>query len=130
MTYRLITKAILTITSAAGVKSEREIEIRAFASPKRDAVGALTVDGVSVSYKRTGGKGRGTVDTRYMYFPAKGESAYAAITASEATALVGGTASIAALAPVTPVAPPAEAPAEAPAPTLTRAQRRASKQAA
>lgn len=148
MSYRLITKAILSIVNATGVKSEREIEVRAYPAPKRDASGAIEVDGVSASYKRTGGKGRGTADNRYMYFPAKGESAYCDITESEAQALVGGTVvvtSVAAPAPVaTPAAPapvvadgPTDAAAEsrpaeleqpdAPAPALTRAQRRAAR---
>ena len=135
MSYRLITKATLTITSATGTPFARDIEVRAYPSPKRDASGAITVDGVSASYKRTGGKGRGTSDNRYMYFPAKGESAYCAITDDEAMALIGGNVTVVSAAPVAPVAPvagsePTSEPIAAPAPTLTRTQRRAAKQTA
>lgn len=91
MSYRLITKATLAITNAAGVESPpRVVEVRAYPSPKRDAAGMLTVDGAQVSYKRTGGKGRGTADRRYAYFPMGTESAYIEITEAEATAFVGG----------------------------------------
>lgn len=140
MSYRLITKAILAITNAAGETASAEVEVRAYPSPKRDASGTITVDGNVQQYKRTGGKGRGTADTRYMYFPMKGESAYCAITESQATALVGGQVKIDAIvaaapapAPVEPAKTeeqPTEPSTEAPAPNLTRAQRRAAKQAA
>ena len=77
MSYRLITKATLTIVAASGVALvPRVIDIRAYPSPKRDASGMLTLDGVMVSYKRTGGKGRGTADHCYVYFPVGTESAY------------------------------------------------------
>lgn len=89
MSYRLITKATLVIESANNERIERVVEIRAYPSPKRDAVGTLSVNGEDVPYKRTGGKGRGTQDRRYMYFPLGAESAYVEITESEANALPG-----------------------------------------
>lgn len=140
MSYRLITKAVLAITNAAGETTSADVEVRAYPAPKRDASGTITVDGKVAQYKRTGGKGRGVSDTRYMYFPMKGESAYCAITEAQATALVGGQVAIDRVVaveptpavveqPTTPVEPTPEAPAEntAPVPALTRAQRRAAK---
>lgn len=101
MSYRLITKATLTIIAADGTTHERVTEVRAYPSPKRDASGAITVDGASTAYKRTGGKGRGTADNRYMYFPLGKESAYTAITESEAAALIGGTVTVTSIATLT-----------------------------
>lgn len=117
MSYKLITKALFTVTNAAGVKTEREVQVRAYPAPKRDASGSITIDGADGSYKRTGGKGRGTVDNRYMYAVIKGQPAFWPITEAEATALAGGVATLASIAaPVAP-APAAAAPVapEAPA---------------
>lgn len=91
MSYRLITKANMTIKSADGKTTERQVECRQYAAPKRDNAGMIDIDGNSVGFKRTGGKGRGTADHRYMYAPIKGVSAFWSITEAEATALVGGT---------------------------------------
>jgi hypothetical protein len=100
MSYRLITKATLTVLAASGSAiAPRIIEVRAYPSPKRDASGSLTLDGTTVSYKRTGGKGRGTSDHRYVYFPVGTESAYSEITEAEAMAFVGGSVSIASIKP-------------------------------
>lgn len=125
MSYRLITRATLTITPATGEPITRVTEVRAYPSPKRDASGAITVDGKPESYKRTGGKGRGTQDRRYMYFPMRGESAYTEITEAEATALIGGSVTIVAVAAEQPApAPASEQPAQQPAPEAPKAQRR------
>ena len=105
MSYRLITKALLTITSADGVKSERIVECRLYPVPKRDAAGTITIDGKSESFKRTGGKGRGTTDNRYMYATVKGQAAFWAITEPEATALAGGTATLTSVEQAAPDAP-------------------------
>ncbi len=137
MSYRLITKATLTIVSAAAQTLTREVEVRAYPAPKRAAVGLINVDGADVSYQRTGGKGRGPADKQYAYFPFGAESAYVELTAAEATALVGGRATIIrVVAPVeqapveqAPAAPVEQPAAEAPAPTLTRKQRAALKRA-
>jgi hypothetical protein len=119
MSYRLITRATLTVTNAAGATITRELDVRTYPSPKREAAGMLTLDGASVAYKRTGGKGRGTADRRYAYFPMGTESAYIEITEAEATAFVGGQVTITRVAKAADpalVATPA-APTEAPAPT-------------
>lgn len=112
MSYRLITRATLTIVAATGVTTTRELDIRAYPAPKRDAAGAITVDGNATVYRRTGGKGRGTMDRRYAYFPhgPAATSAYIEITEQEAAAMIGGTIA------VTSIAAPATA-ASAPAPT-------------
>jgi len=115
MSYRLITRAVLIIVAATGDQSTREVEVRAYPAPKRDAAGAITVDGRSESYKRTGGKGRGTADRRYAYATVKGESAYFEITEREAQAMVGGTVTLASIAVAAPVV---AAPVVAPAPDL------------
>lgn len=139
MSYKLITKAVLTITNAAGEIMTREVQCRSYPAPKRDASGSITIDGADSSYKRTGGKGRGTVDSRYMYATVKGVQCFWAITEAEATAAVGGTValvSVVAESAKTPEAKPAEAPVDttrlvqAPAPSLTKAQRRAARQTA
>jgi hypothetical protein len=125
MSYRLITKAVFTITNSAGATTEREVEVRAYPAPKREAAGQIDVDGTSVAYKRTGGKGRGAIDTRYVYATVKGESAYWAITEAEATALIGGQAKIKAIAKPVEQPKPAEAPkVELPDAPTNKAQRR------
>lgn len=118
MSYRLITRANFIVTSAEGTKSERIVEVRAYPAPKRDAAGLITVDGADVEFRRTGGKGRGTVDARYAYAVVKDASGFWPITEAEATALIGGRAfldSIQAEQPkaeveAAPEAPKAEAP--------------------
>lgn len=94
MSYRLITKAVLTIVSAAGQILTREIEVRAYPAPKRAPVGSLILDGTTVAYQRTGGKGRGTIDRQFAYFPLKFESAYFELTAAESVAFPGATVTI------------------------------------
>ena len=136
MSYRLISLAAFSVVSASGLALSRVVSVRAYPSPKRDPAGLIEVDGVSVAYKRTGGKGRGTIDQRYAYATVKGTSGFWPITESEAATLVGGTATLACVAadapiPVaepTPVAEP-ESVAEpvAPIPALTRKQRRPAK---
>jgi len=126
MSYRLITIAKFTVTSATGVTTEREVQVRAYPSPKRDAAGAITVDGDSTTFKRTGGKGRGTADNRYMYATVKSESAFWAITEAEATGAVGGQIALTSVVKVAePVAEPVAEAQEAPIPSLTKAERRA-----
>lgn len=112
MSYRLITKAVFAVTSSAGIKTERTVEARLYVSPKRDASGEIQIDGQWVPYKRTGGKGRGTADQRYMYATVKGQSAFWPITEAEASALIGGTCSLTSVveqAAAEPEAPKAEA---------------------
>lgn len=101
MSYRLITKATLAIKSADGKTMEREVECRAYPAPKRDNAGLITIDGNEVGFKRTGGKGRGTQDHRYMYATVKGVSAFWPITEAEATAAVGGQVKMTSLEPKT-----------------------------
>lgn len=125
MSYKLITKAILSITGSDGKKHATNVDVRAYASPKRDEAGKITIDGKQVPFKRTGGKGRGTQDNRYMYATVKGESAFFPITAAQADALNGAKAvelEFAKEVAVTPKpAPAAEAPAK---PAGKQAQRK------
>jgi hypothetical protein len=114
--------------SATGVESSRDVEVRAYPAPKRDAAGSITIDGEASTYKRTGGKGRGTVDNRYAYATVKGTPGYFAITEPEAAALVGGVATLTSIvAPVAPAAPVEgeQAPAPAPAKALRRVKAQA-----
>jgi len=130
MSYRLITRATLTIVAATGVTTTRELDIRAYPAPKRDAAGAITVDGNATVYRRTGGKGRGTTDRRYAYFahgPAA-VSAYIEITEQEAAAMIGGTISVTSIAAPVATAPVATAPV-ATAPEAPKAPRRVKNQA-
>lgn len=94
MSYRLITNATFAVTSASGEKTERNVEVRLYPAPKRDASGLITVDGSEVSYKRTGGRGRGTTDNRYVYATVKALSGFFLITEAESSALVGGKAEL------------------------------------
>lgn len=114
MSYRLITRANFVVTSADGTKSERIVEVRAYPAPKRDAAGLITVDGADVEFRRTGGKGRGTVDARYAYAAVKGASGFWPITEAEATALIGGRASLDSIQAEQPKAEPEQAAPEAP----------------
>ena len=125
MSYRLITRATLTIVAASGATTTRELDIRAYPAPKREAAGAIVVDGNATVYRRTGGKGRGTIDRRYAYFPygAAAVSTYIEITEAEAAAMIGGTISVTSIA--APVAAPVAAAPEAPkAPRRVRNQAR------
>lgn len=132
MSYRLITKAVLAITNAAGETTTREVQCRAYPAPKRDDAGSITIDGNPVGYKRTGGKGRGTTDNRYMYATVKGTMCFWAITEPEATALAGGTAVLTTVAaPAEDAKPAAEQPAAEPVVAeAPKAQRRGKKAAA
>lgn len=111
MSYRLISLANFVVTSADGNTTERQVEVRLYPAPKRDAQGVITVDGVEAQYKRTGGKGRGTADNRYAYAPVKGASGFWAITEAEAAAMVGGKVALTCI----------EKAAETPAPATTEA---------
>lgn len=124
MSYRLITNATLTIVSTTGDKSEREVQVRAYPSPKRDATGAITIDGAESTFKRTGGKGRGTADNRYMYAVVKGESAFWPITEAEATAAVGGKVTLTSIAKAEPAKPEAPKAEPAKAPEAPKAERK------
>lgn len=139
MSYRLITKATFTVTSADGKTTEREVAVRAYPAPKRDAAGSININGVDAPYKRTGGKGRGAIDRLYAYATIQEQSAYWDLTEAEATAMKGGVSKLVTIAPVeapTPAvveATPAVevTPEVAPEPVkLTKAQRRAAKQVA
>jgi hypothetical protein len=138
MSYRLITNAKFTVTSAAGAVTERNVEVRLYPAPKRDASGLITVDGVETQYKRTGGKGRGTADNRYAYATVKAQSGFWAITESEAAAMVGGRVALDSIAAeVAPVAAEeaaepaaaAETPAAEPAAEVIPTKRRGGKKA-
>lgn len=90
MSYKLITKATLTIVDKDGKKTEREVEVRSYPAPKRDPQGAITVDGEEVHFKKTSGRGRGADDNRYMYATVKNQSGFWPITEADALALAGG----------------------------------------
>jgi hypothetical protein len=85
MSYRLITKATLTLAN-----NEFTVDIRAYASPKGAAVGTLSLNGSDVPFKLTGGQGRGSVVRCYAYFPLGNESAYIEITKDQMTELKSG----------------------------------------
>ena len=101
MSYRLITKAILTVKPIAGESVSGEVALRAYAAPKSPAKGSLTLDGVATDYKRTGGRGRGLVSHTYLYVQYKGESTFFEITEAMDKALVGGTATLTTVTTVT-----------------------------
>jgi hypothetical protein len=133
MSYRLITKASITITPATGEVITAAVDVRAYPSPKKVASGSLTLDGTSVDFKRTGGKGRGLLNRQYVYFPLGKESAYIEVTEAQATAITAG-AVVAITTTPTPAPAAAEAPSnpepvttEAPAPEAPKAPRRARK---
>jgi len=138
MSYRLITKASITITPATGEVITAPVDIRAYQAPKKPASGSLTLDGTSVDFKRTGGKGRGLLNRQYVYFPLGKESAYVEVTEAQASAITAG-AVVAITTTPTPVPPAPEAPStpepvtaeqaapEAPAPEAPKAPRRARK---
>lgn len=75
MSYRLITKATLTLAN-----NESQVDVRAYVSPKGASVGTLSLNGTDVPFKLTGGQGRGSVVRCYAYFPLGTESAYIEIT--------------------------------------------------
>jgi len=108
MSYRLITKASFSLSGAAS----REVDIRAFKSPKGASVGNLTLNGGGdVPFKLTGGQGRGTVVRCYCYFFHKGESAYIEVSRDEFAALKSGAqASVDTITMVTPTTPTETAP--------------------
>ena len=115
MSYRLIAKFNLTIVSAAAVTTTRVVDVRAYPQPKRDTVGTVEFDGKTVGYRRTGGKGRGTADHRYVYAMLGAESAYWEITEAEGTAMVGGTVTMTRVAHAVVDAPEVAEPAAEPA---------------
>lgn len=128
MSYRLITKATLTVKPVAGDPVTGEVTLRAYTAPKSPAKGQLTLDGTAVDYKRTGGRGRGLVSHTYLYVQYKGESAFFEITVAMDKALVGGTATLTTITAEQPTAeePAAEEPAKQPA----KAPRRSKKEVA
>lgn len=128
MSYRLITKATLTVKPLTGESVTGEVTLRAYTAPKSPAKGQLTLDGSPVDYKRTGGRGRGLVSHTYLYVQYKGESAFFEITEAMDKALVGGTATLDTVTDAKPEAP-AEPAAEEPTAKPAKAPRR-SKQAA
>jgi hypothetical protein len=85
MSYRLITKATLTLAN-----NESQVDIRAYASPKGAAVGTLSLNGSDVPFKLTGGQGRGSVVRCYAYFPLGTESAYIEVSRDQFTELKSG----------------------------------------
>ena len=85
MSYRLITKATLTLANI-----ESTVDVRAYAAPKGAAVGNFTLNGESTPFKITGGQGRGTVVRCYMYFMLDGQSAYIEITKAQLDELKAG----------------------------------------
>ena len=109
MSYRLITKAILTVKPIAGESVSGEVTLRAYAAPKSPAKGSLTLDGVATDYKRTGGRGRGLVSHTYLYVTYKNESTFFEITEAMDKALVGGTATLTTVTTVTTDAKPKQA---------------------
>lgn len=117
MSYRLITKATLTVKPVAGDPVTGEVTLRAYTAPKSPAKGQLTLDGTAVDYKRTGGRGRGLVSHTYLYVQYKGESAFFEITEAMDKALVGGTATLTTITTeqAQPEQPASEEPAEQPA---------------
>lgn len=80
MSYRLISKAALSINATTPIK---QIEIRAFPSPKGAVKGKVQVDGEMVEYKLTSGAGRGAATKFYVYIPYKGLSGYFEASADE-----------------------------------------------
>lgn len=123
MSYRLITRATLTIKPLTGESVTGEVILRAYAAPKSPAKGSLTLDGVATDYKRTGGRGRGLISHTYLYVPYKGESAFFEITEAMDKALVGGTATLDTVTDAKPEAP-AESVAETPEAKSAKAPRR------
>jgi len=85
MSYRLITKATLTLANG-----ETTVDVRAYQSPKGAPVGSLELNGQDVPFKLTGGQGRGSVVRCYAYFPLRGESAYIEITRDQMAELKAG----------------------------------------
>ena len=122
--YRLVFRGVFSVAPATGdATAPRVIEARAYESPKAYAVGTIEIAGRGpIPYKRTGGRGRGTVSTRYVYVPFGADSTFFPITEGEASALVGGRGKIERVALPDSPAPTIEAPkAEAPkaeAPTI------------
>lgn len=95
MSYRLITKATMTIVPLSGDPIVSVVEIRAYQAPKGPAKGQINVDGASTDYKRTSGRGRGLVNRIYLYIPFGKESAYFEITEAQDKAIAaGGTATL------------------------------------
>jgi hypothetical protein len=124
MSYRLISKASLYIADSTGATTERIVDVRAYPAPKRAPSGSLIVDGNLVAFQRTGGKGRGTVDRQFAYFPLNGESAYVELTLDEAKALVGGSATVATIAKAAPAPAPVAEPTTEPVAPAEKALRR------
>ena len=124
MSYRLITKATLTVKPLTGESVTGEVTLRAYTAPKSPAKGQIAIDGSPVDYKRTGGRGRGLVNHTYLYVAYKGESAFFEITEAMDKALVGGTATLTTI--TAEQAQPEQAQPEQPA----KAPRRGKKEAA
>lgn len=104
MSYRLITKAAISING----ESDANIEIRAYAAPKGDPKGMITVDHFDVPFKLTSGAGRGQATKFYVYIPYGGTSAYFEVTEAQFADLKAGKPAI--VFKPEPVAPVAETP--------------------
>lgn len=128
MSYRLITKATLTVKPLTGESVTGEVILRAYTAPKSPAKGQIAIDGSPTDYKRTGGRGRGLVNHTYLYVTYRNESTFFEITEAMDKALVGGTATLDTVTDAKPEAP-AEPAAEESEAKPAKAPRR-SKQAA
>lgn len=86
MSYRLITKAILNVADNAPAN----IEVRAYAAPKGEAKGKLSLNGEEVAFKLTSGAGRGAATKFYVYVPFGEVSAYFEVDADTFAAIKSG----------------------------------------
>jgi len=72
MSYRTLSRATLVVGAVT-----TEIAIHAYAIvPKRPAKGSLTLDGATIEYRVTAGRGRGVLSKTYGYIAYKGENAF------------------------------------------------------
>jgi hypothetical protein len=137
MTYRTLSRATLVVGAVT-----TEIAIHAYAiAPKRPAKGSLTLDGATIEYRVTSGRGRGVLSKTYGYVAYKGENAFFEFSDAQVaevgkpitlTSLATPTAApaepVAPTEPTTPDAPTTpEAEADAEAPTEPKAPRRSRK---
>ena len=131
MSYRTLSRATLIVGAVT-----TEIAIHAYAIvPKRPAKGSLTLDGATIEYRVTAGRGRGVLSKTYGYITYKGENAFFEFSDAQ-VAEVGKPITLTSLgvapeAPTEPVAPTEpttpEAEADAEAPTEPKAPRRSRK---
>ena len=90
MSYRLITKATITVKPVTGDPIVGDIAIRAYPAPKSPAKGQLTIDGSTTDFRRTGGRGRGLVNHQYLYAMVGKESGFWEITEAMGSAITAG----------------------------------------